>query len=84
MGKAMTNGELFCELERTPELKRRLVVRIAEEILESEAFSEAYPRTDKPEELKAILTRVLWKNRVSTESGRAIFSYLAENFEGRE
>lgn len=80
----LTSERLYSELLHTPELKRRLAVRIAMEILESEAFSEAYPRTDKPEELKAILTRVLWKNRVSTESGRAIFSYLAENFEGRE
>ena len=36
--EAMSNEQLLHELERTPELKRRLAVRIAQDILESEAF----------------------------------------------
>ncbi len=80
MPQAMSNEQLLQELERTPELKRRLAVRIAQDILESEAFLEAYPRTEKPEELKAILTRIFHKNRVSTEVGRSIFRCLAESY----
>lgn len=80
MPEAMSNEQLLQELERTPELKRRLAVRIAQDILESEAFLEAYPRTEKPEELKAILTRIFHKNRVSTEVGRSIFRCLAESY----
>ena len=62
MPEAMSNEQLLHELERTPELKRRLVVRIAQDILESEAFLEAYPRTENPDELKVILTRIFHKN----------------------
>lgn len=80
MPEAMSNEQLLHELESTPELKRRLVVRIAQDILESEAFLEAYPRTENPDELKAILTRIFHKNRVSTEVGRSIFRCLAESY----
>lgn len=80
MPEPMSNEQLLQELERTPELKRRLAVRIAQDILESEAFLEAYPRTENPDELKAILTRIFHKNRVSTENGRSIFRCLAESY----
>lgn len=35
-------------LNKTPELKRRLILRIMEELLDSEAFMEAYPRLYDP------------------------------------
>lgn len=79
----VSNEELVRELEQTPELKRRLVVRIAHEILESEAFLEAYPRVDIPEQLTAIFTRILHKNRVNTADGRAVFAKLAQTYTGR-
>lgn len=77
----MTNEELIEELEQTTELKRRLAVRIAMDILESEAFMEGYPGGLSREEMIEVLTRVLWKNKVSTEDGRAIFAELAEEYE---
>lgn len=40
----LTVEKLAQELKETPELKRSLVMRIARELLDSEAFMEAYPR----------------------------------------
>ena len=79
----MTNEELVRELEQTTEPKRRLAVRIAMDILESEAFLEAYPRADSREQLTAIFTRILHKNRVNTADGRAIMAELAQTYLGR-
>lgn len=77
-----TNQQLVKELEATPELKRRLVMRVAQDLLESEAFMEAYPprmydaeRAKNDAEYKEgvvsqmakIITRFLTKNRVTVE-----------------
>ena len=65
-------------LNKTPELKRRLILRIMEELLDSEAFMEAYPRLYDPaaaeaspeyrekvrEELAQIIVRLFHKNKV--------------------
>lgn len=65
-------------LNKTPELKRRLILRIMEELLDSEAFMEAYPRLYDPaaaeaspeyrekvrEELTQIIVRLFHKNKV--------------------
>lgn len=40
----LTVEKLAQELKETPELKRSLVMRVARELLDSEAFMEAYPR----------------------------------------
>lgn len=60
--------------------KKKLAARIAVDILESEQFLEAYPKTTDPERIKKVLTRVLTGNRVSTEDGRKIFKELSESY----
>lgn len=46
----LTVEKLAQELKETPELKRNLIMRVARELLDSEAFMEAYPRiTRQPE-----------------------------------
>lgn len=67
-------------LNYAPDGKIRLALRIAAEILESELFLEAYPIIAEREWMKKVLTRVLWKNKVSTEDGRAIFSELSGEY----
>ena len=39
----LTVDKLAQELKDTPELKRLLVMRVTRELLDSEAFMEAYP-----------------------------------------
>ena len=65
-------------LNKTPELKRRLILRIMEELLDSEAFMEAYPTLYDPriadvdleyrekvcEEMAQIIVRLFRKNKV--------------------
>lgn len=63
--------------------KQMLAIRIANEILISENFLEAYPDTSDAEKIKKVLTRVLWKNGVSTEDGRKFFLELSENYQER-
>lgn len=41
-GETMSEEQLLEGLRKTPELKRRLVMRVAADLLESEAFLEAY------------------------------------------
>lgn len=79
----MAKVQLADNLEHEVFGKQMLAIRIANEILESENFLEAYPVNPEPEWMKKVLTRVLWKNGVSTEAGRAIFSELAERYEER-
>ena len=79
----MTNEELIQALKETPELKRRLAVRIVQDILESEAFLESYPRVDDPKQLTAVFTRILHKNRVNTAVGRTVLLELAQTYTGR-
>lgn len=73
--------ELLKRMEHQPLGKQKLAARIALDILESEQFLEAYPNTRDPERIKNVLTRVLTKNRVSTEEGRKILRELSESYE---
>ena len=77
-GETMSEEQLLEGLRKTPELKRRLVMRVAADLLESEAFLEAYPHL----EIKTALTRLLHKNKVSTIDGRRMAAELAESYEG--
>ena len=66
------------ELNRTPKLKRDLIMKMVEVMLDSEAFLEAYPRLYDPEvaevspeyreqvreELAQIIVRLFRKNKV--------------------
>ena len=81
-GETMSEERLLEGLRKTPELKRRLVMRVAADLLESEAFLEAYPRLETEEQIKTALTRLLHKNRVSTIDGRRMAAELAESYEG--
>lgn len=76
--------ELGRNLRHEPFGKQMLAIRIANEILDSENFLEAYPVTDDPEKIKKVLTRVLWKNGVSTEAGRKYFKELSESYVARK
>ena len=81
-GETMSEEQLLEGLRKTPELKRRLVMRVAADLLESEAFLEAYPHLETEEQIKTALTRLLHKNRVSTADGRRIAAELAGSYEG--
>lgn len=79
-----SSENLVKALDQTPELKRRLITRVAWDLLESEAFLEAYPRLYDPQkaeadaeyadtvctELAQIITRLLHKNRVRKEDAQ--------------
>ena len=78
----MSEEQLLEGLRKTPELKRRLVMRVAADLLESEAFLEAYPHLETEEQIKTALTRLLHKNKVSTIDGRRMAAELAESYEG--
>lgn len=81
-GETMSEEQLLEGLRKTPELKRRLVMRVAADLLESEAFLEAYPHLETEEQIKTALTRLLHKNKVSTIDGRRMAAELAESYEG--
>lgn len=81
-GETMREEQLLEGLRKTPELKRRLVMRVAADLLESEAFLEAYPHLETEEQIKTALTRLLHKNKVSTIDGRRMAAELAESYEG--
>ena len=51
-GETMSEERLLEGLRKTPELKRRLVMRVAADLLESEAFLEAYPHLETEEQIK--------------------------------
>lgn len=89
------NGEdLVKALNQTPELKRRLITRVAWDLLESEAFLEAYPRLYDPQkaeanaeyadtvctELAQIITRLFHKNRVREEDAQEALSRAWEGY----
>lgn len=73
-------------LNKTPELKRRLVLRIMEELLDSEAFLEAYPTLYDPriadvdleyrekvcEEMAQIIVRLFRKNKVRPDDAEKV------------
>lgn len=69
-------------MHNQPEGKKKLAARIAVDILESEQFLEAYPKTTDPERIKKRLTLVLTGNRVSAEDGKRILRELVEVYDG--
>ena len=86
----LTVEKLAQELKETPELKRSLVMRVARELLDSEAFMEAYPRiyetarnkTDANDEMAKIITRLFKKNRVSVQDAETILHRAADLYKG--
>ena len=88
----LTVEKMAQELKETPELKRRLILRVARELLDSEAFMEAYPRLyetarnkhDANEEMAKIITRLFKKNRVSAQDAETILRRAAEIYRRTE
>lgn len=82
------------ELNRTPKLKRDLIMKMMEVMLDSEAFLEAYPRlydlkrarTDATyrekvrEEMAWIIVRMFCKNRVHPDDARDALSRAKEYY----
>ena len=85
---------LVQELERTPKLKRNLIMKMVEVMLDSEAFLEAYPRlydqklarTDTTyrekvrEEMAWIIVRMFCKNRVHPDDARDVLDRANEYY----
>lgn len=81
-------------LNKTPELKRRLILKIMEELLDSEAFLEAYPRLYDPEvaevsteyreqvqeELAQIIVRLFRKNKVRPDDAEKALDRAREDY----
>lgn len=83
-------------LNKTPELKRRLILRIMEELLDSEAFLEAYPTLYDPriadvdleyrekvcEEMAQIIVRLFRKNKVRPDDAEKALNQARECYLG--
>lgn len=81
-------------LDKTPELKRRLILRIMEELLDSEAFLEAYPTLYDPriadvdleyrekvcEEMAQIVVRLFRKNKVRPDDAEKVLDRAREDY----
>lgn len=81
------------ELNRTPKLKRDLIMKMMEVMLDSEAFLEAYPRLYDPalaevsseyrkkvrEELAQIIVRLFRKNKVRMDDASDVL-YRARRY----
>ena len=86
----LTVEKLAQELKETPELKRNLIMRVARELMDSEAFMEAYPRiyeiarnkTEANDEMAKIITRLFKKNRVSVQDAETILHRAADLYKG--
>lgn len=63
--------------------RKALALRVAREILYSERSLEYFDVGQSKEYLKKVLTHYLWKNRVSTEDGRAFLLEMAEEYRGK-
>lgn len=84
------------ELNKTPELKRRLILKIMEELLDSEAFLEAYPTLYDPriadvdleyrekvcEEIAQIIVRLFRKNKVRPDDAEKVLDRAREDYLG--
>ena len=79
----MAHSELWRKMEIAPVGKRRIALRIAAELLETEAFMETCPAPDGPDDLKKMLTRLLHRDRVNTMDGRNLFRQLATDYRSR-
>lgn len=83
-------------LNKTPELKRRLILKIMEELLDSEAFLEAYPTLYDPriadvdlnyrknacEEMAQIIVRMFRKNKVRADDAEKVLDRAREDYLG--
>ena len=82
----LTVEKLAQELKETPELKRSLVMRIARELLDSEAYPRIYEtarnKTDANDEMAKIITRLFKKNRVSVQDAETILHRAADLYKG--
>lgn len=93
----MLKPEYFAdELNKTPELKRRLVLRIVEDLLDSEAFLEAYPRLYDPSvasidpeyandaclEMAQIIVRLFRKNKVRQDDAKRVLEWARDDYLG--
>lgn len=81
-------------LNKTPELKRRLILKIMEELLDSEAFLEAYPKLYDPriadvdldyrkkacEEMAQIIVRMFRKNKVRPDDAERVLDRAREDY----
>ena len=74
------------ELNRTPKLKRDLIMKMMEVMLDSEAFLEAYPRLYDPalaevssEKLAQIIVRLFRKNKVRMDDASDVL-YRARRY----
>lgn len=72
--------ELMGNMAKESYQKQMLAIRIANEILQSEAFMEYYPITRSQGKIENVLTQFLRRNKVSTEDGRRIFKGLSERY----
>lgn len=86
------------ELNRTPKLKRDLIMKMVEVMLDSEAFLEAYPRLYDPriadvdleyrektcEEMAQIIVRLFRKNKVRPDDAEKTLNRARECYLGLE
>ena len=84
------------ELNRTPKLKRDLIMKVMEVMLDSEAFLEAYPHLYDPEvaevfpayreqvqeELAQIIVRLFRKNKVRPDDAEKALNRAWEDYLG--
>ena len=84
------------ELNRTPKLKRDLIMKMMEVMLDSEAFMEAYPRLYDPaaaeaspeyrekvcEEMAQIIVRLFRKNKVRPDDAEKVLDRAREDYLG--
>ena len=86
------------ELNRTPKLKRDLIMKMVEVMLDSEAFLEAYPQLYDPRiadvdleyrekacgEMAQIIVRLLRKNKVRPDDAEKTLNRARERYLGLE
>lgn len=84
------------ELNRTPKLKRDLIMKMMEVMLDSEAFLEAYPTLYDPriadvdleyrekvcEEMAQIIVRLFRKNKVRPDDAEKVLDRAREDYAG--
>ena len=85
------------ELNRTPKLKRDLIMKMMEVMLDSEAFLEAYPTLYDPciadvdleyrekvcEEMAQIIVRMFRKNKVRPDDAEKVLDRAREDYLGQ-
>lgn len=76
--------DLLARVNDCPAPKVKLALAIASLILDSEVFLTGYPENLTPEQTEAALTRILWKNHVSTADGKEMFQRLSKCYKSRD